>query len=410
MIGSFSASRQDKLPEAARRLADDIDVRAMSAQVMDRIVREVFPERATDPEFLDVLHQSVHDNVQAVLDVIAGRLRITSAEPLGAIALMDVLARLGEPTSAVERGYRLGQWEIWEHWVAAARERAAGSDAELVALVLEPSRTLFHYVDTILSTVLGRYEEQRRELDRVRDHERSRMLRQLLEGSYEPTAAEAASLLRYDPALVHRAVVVESEDRRVAERATERLRIALGASDSLLHLDSVNGWALWLSRRHAPTEAQARAFRRELEALGLIGGVGEPASGLAGLRQSHAQAREALRVRRALGDDGPPVAWFADVQLEALLLADRARARAFVDSALGPLAGDDKRTVKLRDTVAAWLETGSQVCTAALLQIHENTARYRLRQAEELLGATLPARRTELAVALRLHRVLGGAR
>jgi DNA-binding PucR family transcriptional regulator len=36
--------------------------------------------------------------------------------------------------------------------------------------------------------------------------------------------------------------------------------------------------------------------------------------------------------------------------------------------------------------------------------------RNRLRQAEELLGATLPARRTELAVALRLHRVLGNTR
>lgn len=407
MDASFPASREDKLPDAARQLADDIDVRAMSTRVMDRIVREVFPERATDREFLTALDQSVHDNVQAVLDVIAGRLRITSAEPLGAIALMDVFARLGEPTSAVERGYRLGQWEIWEQWVAAAQERAGDSDGDLVELLLEPSRTLFRYIDTILLTVLERYEEQRRELDRVRDHERSRMLRQLLDGSHEPTVSEAASLLHYDPALVHRAVIVESDDRRVAERAVERLRAALGASDSLLHLDSVNGWALWLGRRDTPTEAQQRAFRRELDALGLIGGVGEPAAGLTGLRQSHAQAREALRVQRALGADGPPVAWFADVQLEALLLADRDRARAFVNSALGPLAGDDERSVKLRDTVAAWLETGSHVGTAALLEIHEHTVRNRLRQAEELLGATLPARRTELAVALRLHRVLG---
>jgi hypothetical protein len=403
-------SRQDKLPEAARQLADDIDVRAMSDRVTDRIVQEVFPERATDSEFLTALHQSVDDNVQAVLDVIAGRLRVTSAEPLGALALMDVLARLGEPTSAVERGYRLGQWEIWEQWVAAAQKRAAGNDADLVELVLGPSRTLFRYVDTILSTVLGRYEEQRRELDRVRDHERSRMLRQLLDGSHEPTVAEAASLLRYDPTLVHRAVVIESDDRRVAERAVERLRTALGASDSLLHLDSVNGWALWLGRRGAPTEAQERGFRRELDGLGLIAAVGEPAAGLAGLRRSHAEAKEAVRVRHALGAAGPRIAWFADVQLEALLLADHARARAFVGSVLGPLVGNDERNVKLRETVGAWLETGSHVGTAALLEIHEHTVRNRLRQAEELLGATLPARRTELAVALRLHRVLGNTR
>jgi DNA-binding PucR family transcriptional regulator len=406
MDGSIRVEHPIDLPDAARRLADDPVVRAMSPLVTARIADEVFPDRRADRDFLRVLGESVHDNVQAVLDVIAGRLRVTSAEPLGAIALMDVFAQLGEPTSSVERGYRIGQWEIWEQWVAAARREADGDPEALLELVIGPSRTLFEYIDTILTTVLARYEEQRRSLDRARDHERSRMLREILESTHEPAPAEASAVLRYDVGLTHRAVIVQSEDRGVAERALERLREALGASDGLLHMESVSSWALWLGRREAPTAAQLRRFRRELDALDLTGGVGEAAPGVTGLRTSHVQAREALRVRKALGGGGSPVAWFADVQLEALLLESPERARAFVALTLGPLAGADERGVRLRETIEAWLEAGSHVGAAALLEIHEHTVRNRLRQVEELLGVTLPARRTELAVALRLHRVL----
>lgn len=406
MDGPSRVERSGDLSEAAQRLADDPAVRAMSSRVTARIAEEVFSDRLSDREFLRVLGQSVHDNVQAVLDVFAGRLRITSAEPLGAIALMDVFAQLGEPTSSVERGYRIGQWEIWEQWVAAARREADGDAEVLMELVLDPSRTLFEYIDTILTTVLARYEEQRRSLDRVRDHERSRVLRELLEGTHETAPAEVSAVLRYDASLLHRAVIVQSDDRGVAERAVERLREALGAADALLHMESVSSWAMWLGRREPPTDAQLRRFGRELDELGLAGGVGEAAVGVSGLRASYAQAREALQVRTALPGGASPVAWFADVQLEALLLESPQRTRAFVALTLGVLTGDDERGVRLRETIEAWLEAGSHVGAAALLDVHEHTVRNRLRQVEELLGVTLPARRTELAVALRLYRVL----
>ncbi len=397
--------RADRTPTsaAARSLADGIDARAMSAQVLARVLREVFPTRADDEEFLAALDESVHDNVQAVLDVIAGRLRIASAEPVGAIALMDVLARLGEPTSSVERGYRIGQWEIWEQWVAAARA-ATGDDADaLVPLLLEPVRTLFDYIDSILMTVLERYEEHRRELDRQRLHQRMLMLRQILDGSHEPAPGDAAAALRYDCLLTHRAVALVADDRVAAERALERLRLALEAPDGLLHQDSVHGWALWIGRATAPSAAQQRAFRRELDALGLPAGVSDPAAGFAGLRDTLHQARQALRVGQALG---VRTSWFADVRLEALLLGEEAQAATFVRSVLGPIGGEDERSARLRETIAAWLETGSHVSAAAALGVHEHTVRNRLRQAEELLDAPLAQRRTELSVALRLRRVV----
>ena len=61
---------------------------------------------------------------------------------------------------------------------------------------------------------------------------------------------------------------------------------------------------------------------------------------------------------------------------------------------------------RFHETVLTWLDAGSHVSAAAILGVHENTVRNRIRAAEELLGAPLLGRRTELQVALRLERVL----
>ena len=52
---------------------------------------------------------------------------------------------------------------------------------------------------------------------------------------------------------------------------------------------------------------------------------------------------------------------------------------------------------RLRETVRAYLAAGeSQVATAQRLFIHEKTVKYRLTQAEELLGRKIGERRSEL--------------
>jgi DNA-binding PucR family transcriptional regulator len=89
-----------------------------------------------------------------------------------------------------------------------------------------------------------------------------------------------------------------------------------------------------------------------------------------------------------------------------LLLSDILRAQQFVEAELGPLAKNDSVANRLRETLLAWLATGSVVSAAALLEVHENTIRNRLRQAEDMLGIVIHQRRTELQVALRIARVL----
>jgi len=134
--------------------------------------------------------------------------------------------------------------------------------------------------------------------------------------------------------------------------------------------------------------------------------VCEPGAGLAALRRTREQALEAARGQRALGAGGHKCLWAREVRLESLLLNDEERAREFVAEELGQLAASDPQAQRLRETLLAWLATGSHVSAAAILGVHENTVRNRIRTAEDLLGTSLLPRRTELQVALRLGSVL----
>jgi DNA-binding PucR family transcriptional regulator len=83
-------------------------------------------------------------------------------------------------------------------------------------------------------------------------------------------------------------------------------------------------------------------------------------------------------------------------------------ARRFVDRELGALAADDDTARRLAATVGVYLEQQcSGTATAKRLGLHENTIRYRVRQAEQLLGRPVDERTLELRVALALAGAVG---
>jgi len=165
-------------------------------------------------------------------------------------------------------------------------------------------------------------------------------------------------------------------------------------------------WLVWLGRREPFGPAALAKLRRAIADSGLTIAVGEPARGLEGLRRTRHQALDAGAIQQALGAGAHPCVWASDVRLELLLLQDHALARRFVTDELGPLAGDDRRACRLRETLTAWFASGSHGGAAGLLGVHKNTVRNRLRDAEQLLGTSLWIRSTEVQVALRLHRIL----
>jgi len=166
-------------------------------------------------------------------------------------------------------------------------------------------------------------------------------------------------------------------------------------------------WA-W-ANSYEPVELDALE-QAALKLCGVHVGVGAWSTGPEGLRRSHEEALHARRVARLAGVQPVPVTCYRDVVVASLLSADLERSQRFVIDTLGPLAAASDYTVRLRETLRAFLAEGSShVGVARRLHVHENTVAYRVHRAEELMGHPLAARRLETELALALVQVLGDA-
>jgi hypothetical protein len=115
-------------------------------------------------------------------------------------------------------------------------------------------------------------------------------------------------------------------------------------------------------------------------------------------------------VRRGLaGDD--PVTHTADHLATHWLLADRFLLDELSAKVLAPFETlTVKQQTRLSETLLSWLEhNGSTPDIAHALGIHPQTVRYRVSQLTDLFGDRLadPAKRLEIQMALRAHRLLG---
>jgi hypothetical protein len=389
----------------ARELAATVDVRQVATDVTDEIMDEVWSHR-DEPGFYSSLDRSVYGNVDAIFETLHGRRTIDESPPTAALDFADTTAQVGIPAIELERAYRVGVASLWSQWFDLASDRAQQTDLSLDELVRGPSLTFLGYIDHALVAVVQRADTVRVELQRTQSQLRRVLLLQILEGSVTDATVELDQQLNYAVGDVHLALLVQSEDPQSLQKDIAELRATADARDSLVLQNSPRSWFIWLGRPAGFGPAQVSALRRALSRGTLTVAVGEPAAGLAGLRQTYQQAFETAHLQHALGLGGHRCMWAADVRLESLLLRDTTRARQFVDAELGRLAANDSLAERLRETLLTWLATGSHVSAAALLRVHENTVRNRVRQAEELLGMALHQRRIELQVALRLERVL----
>jgi DNA-binding PucR family transcriptional regulator len=164
-------------------------------------------------------------------------------------------------------------------------------------------------------------------------------------------------------------------------------------------------WA-WLATRTVPELARITTAVERNTARAAIGGT---FPGIDGFRTSH---REAVDTQKFVLRSGSAsvVTAYDDVELACLISENPEAARHLVERELGKLAEPDLALDVVRETLSHYLRNGSNiVLTATELYVHRNTVRYRLDQAEELVGHPLTERRTEMDVALRLVAAgLGG--
>jgi hypothetical protein len=385
-------------------VAAGLKVETLTESVHGAIASSVFPRHTRDSAFDSALIQCVDGNVRSVLDIAGGHLTAGESDPQFALTFAAVVAELGIPFGTLERAYWVGVQRFLQEWFDGLRRIRGHGEGPSV----DPTSAVFPYVMRVLDLVGDRYDAVERERSRTGEDRRRALVEQLLDGSVTHHVQEFDNLLRYRLRGAHIALLFETGDRAVVQRALARLCDQTGAWGSLVIQREASRWSVWLGYPKDLDDRKLHTVRRAIVNLDEPVAVGGPGVGIAGIRQSHLEACRAAELRPVLAAP-PKCLWYRDVRLEAFLLDDTSAAQRFVAEELGVLADDTERAHRIRETLLASLATGSHARAAAELGVHENTVRLRVRSATEVLGEALTERRTELLVALRLRQALGGA-
>jgi hypothetical protein len=381
------------LRAVAARLGDEIDDLVETMLVRMRDEAPGF-DMASRPELADGLRASCYGNVRAALQALGGDRQPPRNSPPEAMNEARATARADVALEPLLHTYRIGHAVVLERFFVLIEELNL-SPAQRHSATLIGSKYLFAYVDRVVGEVSEEYTTERQRVLRSSIQRRVQLVRDVLAGASIDSAELGYRLEQEHLAAVATGPSADASLRDLARRLERRLLTVAMTDDTV--------WA-WLgsSRR------SERGERHDLVWAHVAGGtryaVGEPAWGITGFRDSHEQALAAHRVAAHLPQ---PVTRYDDVALEAALLCDVRAARRFVDRELGPLTSQDPRTRVLRDTLGSYLQSGlNAAATAVVLNVSDRTIAYRVHGIEDLLGRSVLARSSELAAAVRLHRVL----
>jgi sugar diacid utilization regulator len=398
------------LPPWARAAAGDVDLEALREVVVQRDIAAAFVPYADDETFVEHLRASVQENLAALRAYLSGTLALGDIRLDRPLTFGNVQAQLRIPQTSLQRSYRVGFVAMWEAWMravwSAARELGVPRE-QAVAAVLGVTQRIFAYQDHVAYQVAEEFSRTEEALGRSRRQVRQGLIRGLLgDDPQVPTPADRVTI-GYDLDWHHLALLLPRCAEADADRLLARLRAEKHVPQSLVHAVDMTSSVLWLGRPVPWRPAEVEDVTAFLRGAGLTACVSEPADGVGGLRESFRQTQAIERVRSASGPtDVPAVLTYRDVALEILLLHDPALARAFVREELGPLADGSAEAARLRETLEVSYRLASHVATAEQLAVHEHTVRNRLQKTEQLLGHPLAERRTEVQVALRLHRLV----
>jgi hypothetical protein len=310
----------------------------------------------------------------------------------------------GVAAGTVERGYRLGIAWWCARWAAAVQQHCPDPVAA-VAVSTAGTTYLLGWLDHALERI---GEEARIEAERLAGEvvfAQVEEVRRVLDPESNVDATSASQRLNYDLEGRHLALVVRQivpGEGPAPDQVAQQLAAAVSTARPLVvRIDVATAWC-WITVRDGEPPSIA------VPDGAILGGHGRTASGLDGFRRSHDEAREALRVAALRDRPTAAVTSYGDVAVIALCTSDADRARRFVATQLGPLAGDDEEAGRFRETLAAFFATGSGYrATAKVLGLHHNTVRHRLGQVEKLLGRPLEQDRLALEVAVHLAQQLG---
>jgi len=375
------------------RVADLIEpeLEAITEEILATIAREV-PEYARPLE--GTFGRGIRTGVGEALLQFVALIRDPEAgrEPGREVyvALGRGEQRQGRTLDSLQSAYRIGARVAWRRIAAAGRQ--ANLEPEPLSLLAE---AIFAYIDELSADSVDGYAEAQAEVEDVRRRRRHDLAALLVrEAPADPTdllaAARAATWPL--PAQVAALACPEQELAAVARRLPpEALATVLDGRGCILLPDPQG------PRRR---DAIERAAGSGTLAVGpSVEPTGLAESWSLALGTLRASAAETLAAGLLRAEDH-----LAELLLlEASPLTTRIAARR-----LAPLAGlTEKAHERMRETALAHVRHhGNAVAMAKEMQVHPQTARYRIARLRELLGDQLddPDTRFELEIALRAAR------
>ena len=364
----------------------------LAERTMRRLPAEIPAYRGRDPEFFDDVREHLRQHYRTILAALHDE-PITADRVAFARPCALRRARIGVALEDFLHAFRIGQQVFWQALLEEAGDSPGGRDA-----ALQLTTPVMRYNDGAATRASRAYVEYQLHLVADADRERRDLLEHLLAGELPErrpllAAAQLHGLAAGTPALVAAAVPIAA-DANAPHVAAEALSRAGGRAGRALVVRRQTELVMVVALRAADPAADAVEVCRRLEAtqqrlrdggLALAVGVGTVAAGVAELPRAYQEATVAL-AEVAVG--GGLVALPRLSPFDYLTLRADDTARRLVDPRLRAfLAEDAGRGGGLIETTRVFAASDLNLRVAAeRLQVHPNTAQYRLRRIEERTG------------------------
>jgi hypothetical protein len=422
-VEQFGAGKAEGMPtqrvkalvaEAALRL--DRRQPQIARMMSDLIVREI-KSLDVDQAFLELLRASVDANTKTITHILINDIPIERLQPTtAAVEYALRLAQRDIPANSLVRAYNVGKDDFIEQTFPDVQALDCSAE-EKFAVLQHMSSVVGRYIDWISQYVFDIYEQERERWISTQGNVRATLIHDVLnKRSVSPREFERETRYRLDAH--HVGMVVWSVGRdpapdelRILTQMVTKVAAAVGASGPPLitAVDRTTAWA-WLPFVVKPAHVDMEQVRRIVDQMGRCrAAVGLSGAGIAGFRRTHDQAQGARRVAVTSGATAAAISFGDDgVAITSLLAKDLGSTRAWVAEVLGPLALDNESTRLLRETLRVFFLTGeSYTDTAALMQLHRNTVKYRVSKALGQGNTAVSTNRVDLAVALNVCHFLG---
>ena len=388
--------------------------RAMS----DLIAREI-KSLDVDRAFIELLRASVDANTKTITHILINDIPIERLQPTtAAVEYALRLAQRDIPANSLVRAYNVGKDDFIEE-IFPDVQALDCSPEEKFAVLQHMSSVVGRYIDWISQYVFEVYEKERDRWISTQGNVRATLIHDVL-GRRNVAPREFERETRYRLDAHHIGVIVWSVDPdpapdelRMLTQVVGKVATAAGCSGAPLTtaVDRSTAWA-WLPFVAKPAPLDMDRIRGVVGPAGTARvSLGLSGAGVTGFRRTHEQAQAARRVAVTPGEGDAAIS-FGDegVAITSLLANDLESTSAWVVEVLGGLASDNENIKALRETLRVFFLTGeSYTDTAALMNLHRNTVRYRVAKALEQGATAIRTNRVDLAVALNVCHFLGPA-